>query len=183
MLELRISHPAVTIIKYLEILEKEFSRPLNIIEVGSIESITVEALLGDGHSTLYIAKWVSENALKHSFTSVDKSQATVREHLSKKGLDKHLTLLEKEWHDAIEDLKDSKIDLVYLDASCEPLDALAEFKAFEPLMQKGGIILIDDIDPSLQFSKKGEHLFNYLKESYKIIIENGMMAVRIGESL
>jgi predicted O-methyltransferase YrrM len=187
MLELRTSHPAVTIIKYLEILEKQFLRALNIFEIGSIENVTVEALLGDGHSTLYIAKWLASAAHAHNFTSIDLSQSTVKEHLTKKGLDRYVKFIEKDWNIAINDLIASKhtIDFLYLDAGNEPLDALAEFKAFEMLMQPGGIILIDDIDPSLHFSQKGKYLLEYLKndapKSYGIAVENGMMAIRVGE--
>lgn len=170
----RTNPPAFTILKYLKILEDAISRPLTIVEVGSIREVSFEALIKEGHSTVYLARHVSQK--KHKFYSIDKNTAVAKSHIDKKSLTGVVEFIESDWREAS---IPSNLDFVYLDNEEEPTGAVEQFSIFFEKMNKNGFMLIDNIDQSAKESQKGKLLIPLLMhKNINMVFENGMMIVK-----
>lgn len=184
MLELRTAPPAATIIKFVKMLEAEKQRPLTIVEVGAMNSLGFDALMADGHSTAYLSIFMQTEAkYDHKFYSIDSSVAMAKAYIEQRGVAPFVNFLEGDWKEVLRKMdieKRATFDFVYLDAGIFPNDAMDEYREFEGRMESGGIILIDDIDPNMQASPKGDILLPYLREqNAPVIVENGMVAVKV----
>lgn len=149
---------------FLDIVSGRVSRPINIIETGTIRNVDPKYLEGDGHSTLYIAKWCEAKLpVKHQFYSVDLDTRVCKAYMRELGLDKYVKLITSNSLDWLGTI-DFPIDFAFLDSANDDTLILNEFKAITPKLAKGGVVIIDDVIPGSGDVIKGRKLLPYLRK-------------------
>lgn len=146
--------------------------PLRIVETGSIRNPNVRYATGDGWSTFWIAKWVSQNG--GSFTSIDLDTQPAYNFLLRRGLHKHVTLKRGSSLDILPTIDFAH--LILLDSANDADLVLAEFKLVE---SKAKIIIIDDVIMDSQEVVKGHKVVPYAKEKYHVEIKDRLAIVTI----
>ena len=172
--------PAKILTNQIAELEKYNSKTLNIVEVGSIRAHDVKYLLGDGFSTLYIARFCSIGANKHNFYSIDIKTDVAKQVLEKYKLSEWVNFVEKDAIDGLREvLPGAELDMVYLDANDEPTAALNEFKEAEKRMAKGGVIVIDDAAFAIDGADtdKVSLILPYLTENKRYHVRKDVMLI------
>jgi hypothetical protein len=158
------------LVEYLKSMEADLDRDLNIVETGSIRNDSERNHLGDGWSTYYIAKFISESKFHHNFTSIDLKTAVANKFLKDKGLDRHVHLIKGNSLDVLRDIE-GQLDLVYLDSANNADQIFNELMLVKDKLSKNNIVIIDDIKTDkpkkvlpylkandLEFKIEGRHL-------------------------
>jgi methyltransferase family protein len=126
-------------------LEKFHNRPLFILETGTIRNISSNYHFGDGWSTLYIAQFVKNATLKHSFFSIDLKTDVCEHFLRSKGLIDYVNLIKNDSRQAIKKL-DEEFDFVYLDSRNNADLVYEEYKLVLSKCRSDTLIIVDDFN-------------------------------------
>ncbi len=159
-------------LKVLEILEKEYNRPITIVETGCIRNTTEESKMGDGWSTLNWEYYAKKTDSKVYVVDIDAN------HLSQsKKIVPESDLIKYTQDDSINYLQnfDKKIDLLFLDSydycgddenirKCHE-HSLNEVKAAWDKLNEECYILLDDVFSDVNWAGKGELTIPYLLEN------------------
>jgi hypothetical protein len=159
-------------LKVLEILEKEYNRPITIVETGCIRNTTEESKMGDGWSTLNWEYYAKKTDSKVYVVDIDAN------HLSQsKKIVPESDLIKYTQDDSINYLQnfDKKIDLLFLDSydycgddenirKCHE-HSLNEVKAAWDKLNEECYILLDDVFSDVNWTGKGELTIPYLLEN------------------
>jgi predicted O-methyltransferase YrrM len=153
--------------KLKELAEKK-QTPLRILELGCIRNVAPEWLQGDGGSTYWIAKWISECENKHDFISVDQAIYTAREYIQLSGLQNYVYFIQGDvlkYLNSLVDISRSIYDFIYLDTENDPEQIYQAFLLCEKLITKGGYIVVDDTVEGSETILKGNKLIPYLRQN------------------
>ncbi len=135
---------------------------LQILETGSIRQDTEAHRLGDGWSTLAFA----ENVIKHGghVTSVDLDVSTARQVLTREGVIDDVTLRQGHSIDWMASMLGSgqRFDVILLDSDNDAQLILHEFMIAQKLLQRPGLIMVDDVVPGSKEVVKGHQLLPWL---------------------
>ena len=150
------------LIPLLNELENKHKRALTIVETGTIRDVRDQYESGDGHSTLYIAQWLSNRKYRHLFYSIDLYTETSMKYLKSKGLLNEVNLIQS---DSLRFLKGytQNVDFFYLDSANDPSLIFEEYKVAKSKLNKGGIIVVDDVVDNEHEKQKGKILLPYLR--------------------
>lgn len=126
-----------------------------------IKSANIKNVLELGTSNGYSALWIAD-ALQYTkghLTTIEfweKRQCLAREYISNCGLSSYVTFKTGQAIDVItNELQNESYDLVFMDANKG--EYLSLFQAFNPLVNKGGIVLADNV---ISHAKKVEPFIN-----------------------
>ena len=131
-------------VEALKTLYTTKNHPLIIVETGTVRALGEEYRVGDGHSTLYIAKWIKSTGAPHQFFSLDLSTAVAHQALEAEGLLPYVTLCEGDSVDTLAKFN-LPIDFAYLDSGQAPELNLREFREVHKRLRLPGMVLIDDV--------------------------------------
>ncbi|MGH9351743.1 MAG: class I SAM-dependent methyltransferase [Terriglobia bacterium] len=151
---------------------------LGIVETGTLRSVAMPSLIGDGWSTFYVAEWIRRSCPSAFFMSVDASEQAVktcRELLAREGLDQYV----QHWCMHSKELArmTMPVDLAFLDSSDDPQNQLEEFLALERNFRKPAICVLDDIYETQDGGNKGAKLIPHLQKQGLRVERLGRMAV------
>lgn len=121
--------------------------PMFIVETGTIRNDAPEFEVGDGHSTLYIARWSSQSAHLHTFFSVDINLAAIETCtalLSRHGLLSKVQLVHEDSIRFLTHFPKPVVHFVYLDSVNDAVHIFGEFHAVYPKLAPDAVVAIDD---------------------------------------
>lgn len=156
-----------------EIIEKELAgfcattnrdiRGLQILETGTIRQDTEAHRLGDGWSTVAFARLVADEESGH-VTSIDLHVDTAGQVLAREGLADRVTLRQGysiDWMAAAL-CAGQRFDVILLDSENDAQLILHEFMLARQLLERPGLILVDDVVPGSATVVKGQQLIPWL---------------------
>lgn len=124
--------------------------PVVLVETGTLRDASEEARLGDGWSTVALAEGLAERGdpgsrlysidLNPDFIEVSKRTVPSRLH-------PFVTWICADAAQALRELPEKTIDLLYLDSSDDPEEILAEFEEAESRLAPHSIVVVDDTGP------------------------------------
>jgi len=172
----------------LELLSDRQAKVL--VETGTAR-LGLKGAKSNGASTLIFTTWAKTNhALLHSVDISSESIAAARHEVENQGLNSYVI-----WHqqDSLAFLADFEeaVDFLYLDSYdyhkqdteiqiASQQHHLAEFKAIEPRLHRGSLVMIDDCD--LPNGGKGKLVIRYMLErGWTILIDD--YQVLLGKSI
>lgn len=150
------------IIEVLQKIHEKKHGKLRILETGTIRNLTPEYAEGDGHSTIYIAEWLSRITPKSTFISIDLKTDVSRRILNERKLLRFVHLVRSDSLKALPQFKN--LDFCYLDSENDAELTLNEFLIVWPNILPGGAVMVDDCTDYVCEKKKGVKLIPYLKE-------------------
>ena len=160
---------------------------LALLETGSIRSADLRHRDGDGWSTIALA---TDARLNHSTaTSIDLDTRTADAVLASHGLHDCVQLVQADSVDTLASYlnEQKKFDFILLDTANDAQLTLHEYVIARHLIAKGGIILIDDVEPGSRDVVKGNQVVFYLdrmQDDFQIVkrskahVSTGVAVVR-----
>lgn len=135
---------------------------LQILETGTIRQDTEAHRLGDGWSTVAFAKHVAEYG--GHVTSIDLDVDTAQRVLDREQLLDHVTLRQGysiEWMASMLEAG-QRFDVILLDSDNDAQLILHEFMIARKLLNRPGLIMVDDVVPGSRDVVKGHELLPLL---------------------
>jgi predicted O-methyltransferase YrrM len=175
------------------IIRKELARVngKTIVETGTIRSADDQYRIGDGWSTMALA----EHARDHggTVTSIDLDVSIARGVLAQQGLDGYVTLIEGHSVQVLARLaaEGRKFDVALLDSDNDAQLILDEYLVVSAMLQRPGLLLVDDVDLGSELVFKGHRLVPWLDREgvpYEIVQRDcagyttGVLIARLGWS-
>lgn len=169
-----------TVIQQLTALERVKKRPLIILETGSIRFTAKEYVEGDGHSTYFIAKFLSTSDFNHTFYSIDLNTSVAEKYLESNGLAKYVSFLKGDSLELLAEIGSmvSVVDLAYLDSKNDAQHILNEFKLVEKVMSNG-VVIIDDVNLQSPELKKGDLAVPYARKRYEVEVLTRQAVIKV----
>lgn len=143
------------------------SGEVHTLETGSIRGDEPRYEKGDGWSTVAFARHAAEHG--GSFTSVDIDTSTAHKVLEREGLREAVDLREGDSRTVLPQVAEEygqakrTLDVVLLDSDNDPELIMGEFLDLRPLLRKGTVILVDDVEPESTGVVKGHLILPYLR--------------------
>lgn len=141
-----------------------------------------------GYSTLFLAAGVQKTS-GHIFTTEILSQKIflAKEHFCEAGVDSVVTLFDKDIVEVLQEWKEEKIDLVFMDADKEKYSDY--FELLLPLLNEKGIIIVDNAGKVRMRSGElidSEHIKEFVKkvhqdkrvECFFLDADNGLLLIK-----
>ena len=168
---------------HLDQLSDPSGRGLRIVETGTIRGDEERYAQDDGWSTVHMAQWAEEHferddSRRPLIISIDLEIDTAQRVLERHDLLPYVDLVQGHSVDILgsmiaDGLGGHDVDLAYLDSDNDPTLILCEFLLVSRLVRPGGIILIDDVDPSSKSgARKGHAVMPWLdarQQEYSIV--------------
>lgn len=158
--------------KLPELLDTLSFQRINILETGTIRNVNPEYAIGDGHSTLWIAKWIREQDKPVNFYSIDKDVSVAYKYLQELGYLPEVNLIKSNSLIWLDKYIPPEVHFALLDSANDAQNTLNEFKLVEPRMVKGGIVVIDDVIMHSKDVKKGHKVIPYAQTKYRVEVVN-----------
>lgn len=135
---------------------------LQILETGTIRQDTEAHRLGDGWSTVAFAGHVAEHG--GHVTSIDLEVDTARKVLDRERLLDHVTLRQGYSIDWLASMLSAgqRFDVILLDSDNDAQLILHEFMIARKLLNRPGLIMVDDVVPGSRDVVKGHELVPWL---------------------
>lgn len=132
------------------------------LETGSIRSDQIRFRDGDGWSTVALATNVKVHGGRS--TSVDLDTSVASQVLSTNGLHDYVRLIDGHSIDKLGEylLTGEKFDFILLDSDNDAALILHEWYLAKRLINPGGIIMVDDVEPGSKEVLKGNDLIPHL---------------------
>jgi hypothetical protein len=153
-----------------EVLESFGGQPVNIFQVGAIESFALRFRVGSGWSDVTFGKYIREHGGSLDIVDID------LDHIANSALAAHTMKYSAElkYGDAIHHIKEG-YDIYYLDGADVPLGNAQTLEQFKKIENTKSVVLVDDI------TTKAVHLIEYLKEKRISFVThdvgNGMITI------
>lgn len=143
--------------------ERTDKKKLDLLETGSIRSNELRFRDGDGWSTLALGTHVRMNG--GTATSIDLDTTMASQVLSTHGLDTNVKLIEGHSIDAMAAFVEeaARFDFILLDTDNDAQLTLHEWYLAKRLIRKGGVIMVDDVEPRSRHVLKGNDLVPHLE--------------------
>jgi len=162
----------------LQVLAGRVNHPLTILETGSIRSTQEQYRLNDGWSTLAFALWAAEHDGR--VISLDLDTTAANTVLSETGLGDRVELVQGDslnvLHDLIYGGDPPRVDLLFLDSENDGDLTFKEYVLGRQLLNRPGLVIVDDVDLSDPNIRKGDDLVPYLTAQgvpYRLTRRNG----------
>ena len=151
------------LIPYLQTLEDELKKPLNIVETGCIRQITHKSNISDGHSTEHICEFVKNSEYPHAFVSIDIDTSVCQEYLTEKKLIDYVHFIQGDSLSALHFIN-SGLDFVLLDTANNADQIFKEYMLIKNKLMPHSIVCIDDANLDEPTWKKGDKIIPYMME-------------------
>lgn len=174
-----------------EIIQRELAElgGVNIVETGTIRGEGEQYRTGDGWSTVALAEHVRDYG--GTLTSIDLDVSTARKVLTDQGLDGYVTLMEGHSVQVLAQLLSDcrRFDVALLDSDNDAQLILHEYLAVSPMLQRPGLLIVDDVDLESELVLKGHELVPWLDRegvTYEIVQRDcdgyttGVLIARLG---
>lgn len=137
---------ALLFVDRLREMEKRVRHPMLIIETGSLHTDSEDGKIGEGWSTLHIARFLHDSPWGHRFVSIDTDISTCDRVLQREGLRWLVELLEGDSRQVIPNIR-GLVDAVYLDSGdgSDPRLMLEEALLLIPKAAPGALFCCDDV--------------------------------------
>lgn len=163
----------------LPILRQLDYKPLTIVETGTIRSVHPQYAIGDGHSTLHIARFCANSVFDHSFHTIDLNTTIAKRYMEEMAVEDYVTFHEGNSLNILPQF--SQIDVAYLDSANDADLILAEFEIVLPKTKH--FIIIDDVDPKNKELRKGLKVLQLLgKTSLPYSVRNRQLVIRVNQT-
>jgi hypothetical protein len=153
-----------------ETLASFTSQPINVFQVGAIESFASHFRLGSGWSDIIFGQYIRQHGGQLTIVDID------LDHLANSAFAAHNlrynTVLR--YGDAVQHIKEG-YDIYYLDGADEPLGNMQTLQQFKKIEHTKSVVIVDDI------KTKAVHLTEYLNKKNAHFVRhnvgNGMITV------
>jgi predicted O-methyltransferase YrrM len=136
--------------------------PLDILEIGVARSTSEDHLVGDGWSTVTLARDVQQHG--GSLTGIDLDTSAASELLVSRGLRAELIRGDSLVVLPVLQKQGRVFDVVFLDGANDAGVVMEEFLIVQSMVRSPGLILADDMDQDDPEVVKGLKLIPHLKE-------------------
>lgn len=161
----------------------------SIVETGTIRGDGEQYRIGDGWSTVALAEHVRYNG--GMVTSIDLDVSTARKVLTRFDLDGYVTLVEGHSIQRLTQLAvaGERFDIALLDSDNDPQLILDEYLVVSTMLNRPGLLIVDDVDLVSELVLKGHKLvpwLDYEGTSYEIVQRDcdgyttGVLIARLG---
>jgi predicted O-methyltransferase YrrM len=166
-----------------------YRKEKSIVETGTIRGDGEQHRIGDGWSTVALAKHVRDNG--GMVTSIDLDVSTARKLLTKFNLDEYVTLVEGHSIQMLTRLAvaGERFDVALLDSENDAQLILDEYLVVSNMLNYPGLLIVDDVDLVSELVLKGHKLVPWLDRegtSYEIVQRDcdgytaGVLIARLG---